>query len=221
MGYLLKINTPVFLAKAVLKLERKILCENYRSSFVYETSGTLSALNELEKWRNGLVMFTILGFLYGDNVKQYDHIQHRYYTYLTHNRKLDANYHDDAYRLIPRKIFFTASRYEKWMKAFDLKAKMYWENQKEEKENRSLISGLMNVINAGKRLLFGSGQRHFVMSREEFLNLDGAPCTDPDVFPRRYNPYFTASYQLYQSIMRRTAKLKADGNLLVDSDEIT
>ena len=264
--YLLKINTPVFLAKAVLKLERKILCENYRSSFVYD----FSALNELEKWRNGLdepeidfptisnhivqltnnlkpphytqlirkiiedafhshemynydglVMFTILGFLYGDNVKQYDHIQHRYYTYLTHNRKLDANYHDDAYRLIPRKIFFTASRYEKWMKAFDLKAKMYWENQKEEKENRSLISGLMNVINAGKRLLFGSGQRHFVMSREEFLNLDGAPCTDPDVFPRRYNPYFTASYQLYQSIMRRTAKLKADGNLLVDSDEIT
>ena len=268
--YLLKINTPVFLAKAVLKLERKILCENYRSSFVYETSGTLSGLNELEKWRNsldepeidfptisnhivqltnnlkpphytqlirkiiedafhshemynydGLVMFTILGFLYGDNVKQYDHIQHRYYTYLTHNRKLDANYHDDAYRLIPRKIFFTASRYEKWMKAFDLKAKMYWENQEEEKENRSLISGLMNVINAGKRLLFGSGQRHFVMSRGEFLNLDGAPCTDPDVFPRRYNPHFTASYQLYQSIMRRTARLKADGNLLVDSAEIT
>ena len=29
------------------------------------------------------------------------------------------------------------------------------------------------------------------------------------------------TYQLYQSIMRRTAKLKADGNLLVDSDEIT
>ena len=107
------------------------------------------------------------------------------------------------------------------MFSFDLKAKMYWENQKEEKENRSLISGLMNVINAGKRLLFGSGQRHFVMSREEFLNLDGAPCTDPDVFPRRYNPYFTASYQLYQSIMRRTARLKADGNLLVDSAEIT
>ena len=100
-----------------VKLERKILCENYRSSFVYD----FSALNELEKWRNGLdepeidfptisnhivqltnnlkpphytqlirkiiedafhshemynydglVMFTILGFLYGDNVKQYE-----------------------------------------------------------------------------------------------------------------------------------------------------
>merc|ERR1711998_531676 len=222
--YLLKINTPVFLAKAVLKLERKILCENYRSSFVYD----LSALNELEKWRNSLdepeIDFpTISNHIVQltNNLKPPHYTQHRYYTYLTHNRKLDANYHDDAYRLIPRKIFFTASRYEKWMKAFDLKAKMYWENQKEEKENRSLISGLMNVINAGKRLLFGSGQRHFVMSREEFLNLDGAPCTDPDVFPRRYNPYFTASYQLYQSIMRRTAKLKADGNLLVDSDEIT
>jgi hypothetical protein len=255
--YLSNINTPVFLAKAVLKLEKKILCENYRSSFVFGAGSE----NELEKWRNslnapeidfptisnhivqltnnlkpphytqlirkiiedafhshkmynydGLVMFTILGFLYGDNINQYDQIQHRYYTYLTHNRSRDGRHHDDVYRLIPRKVFFTVSRYEEWMKAFDLKAKTYWENQKEEQENKSLISGLMNVINAGKRLLFGSGKRHFVMSRGEFLNLDGAPCTNPDVFPRRYNPYFTASYQLYQSIMRITARLKADGN---------
>ena len=49
--HLERISTPVFLAHAVLNLEKQILCENYQSTFVHATSG---ATNRLENWRDRL-----------------------------------------------------------------------------------------------------------------------------------------------------------------------
>ena len=39
----------------------------------------------------GLVMSSILGFLYGGNTYQYEIIQRKYYKYLNENRTKDSN----------------------------------------------------------------------------------------------------------------------------------
>ena len=49
--HLERISTPVFLAHAVLNLEKQILCENYQSTFVYAAS---KGTNMLESWRDRL-----------------------------------------------------------------------------------------------------------------------------------------------------------------------
>lgn len=166
--YLENLDTPIFLAKAVLILEKKILCENYHPSFVREN---VSNKTELELWREslkrpkidfskisqhiiqltknlrpphytqlirkiieekfqshmmynytGLVMSSILGYLYGGNTHQYEIIQRKYYKYLNENRIKDVN---GDVRLIPRKVLFPSSHYQSWMKAFDEHAKNF------------------------------------------------------------------------------------------------
>ena len=46
-----RISTPVFLAHAVLNLEKQILCENYQSTFVH---AAFKGTNTLESWRDRL-----------------------------------------------------------------------------------------------------------------------------------------------------------------------
>jgi len=270
--YLKNINTPIFLAKAVINLEKKILCENYHPAFIREN---LLSHTKLELWRTslqrpeidfprisqhivelskhlrpphytqlirkiieekfhshnmynytGLVMSSILGFLYGGNTYQYEQIQRKYYKYLNENRTKDFN---GDVRLIPRKVIFPISYYQPWMKAFDERAKMYWSDQEkkrlekvEQGRSKNLVSSILGAmgefVNAGRNIFMDKKLITYVMTKHEFCNLPGALITHPSQNDK--NPHYLNAFILYQSIIRITLSLKKFGTLRTDAAEV-
>merc|ERR1712146_554860 len=240
-----RITTPVFLAHAVLNLEKQILCENYQSAFVH---AAFKGTNTLESWRDrlrkphiaftsiaapieeltcnlrpphyiqfvktilkdkfhshklfnyeGNAMYTILGFLYGKNLKAYEVAHRKCYESLGSYRHIVSQAPQYNF-LLPYIPIPVESPYYVWMQAFDSQAIAYWDAHERKNAITKMLNSLLTCLP--------------VMTYEEFCKLPGAMITyEGDKKIKRTNPYFRAAYNSYKTLMKAADTLHGRGEL--------
>merc|ERR1711871_495477 len=162
---------------------------------------------------HGLVLFSIMKFLYGEQLNQYEEIQGKYYNYLSGDRTKD---HNSNVRLVPRKHFFNTTVHHSWVKEFDARAKNYWvqkkRNSEEERRNQNAI---MRLYDVGSNAFHRPTRETYVMSEKEFYKLPGAMIVRSQNQRPIVDPHFKASYRNYQAIMFIAHTLDAEGQLQV------